>query len=108
VGGGVNEYRTPEEERASREQEARIQLVLEQAVEDGAWILAAMELDEPQDVVERRTNEFWDNLRSGLSGCNGHPRLRARSEDPFVALQMLLDDRMRIVADLIVASVRSQ
>lgn len=97
------EYRTPDEEQAAIEQSRRVRAVLEQAVHDGASCMAAMDLGEPQDVVELWIDRVWDGLREGLvdeptgGNCNG---------DRLAAIVLLLQTRMRAGADMALREVR--
>lgn len=77
------EYRTSEEDRAQLEREVQIRVVLDQAVTDGASLLAAMELAEAPDVVEMWIDRLWDGLRDSLDD-------EARLE----AIVLLLRDRI--------------
>lgn len=81
------EYRTPEEEQ---QQDAH------EAVEHGASVLLAIELDEPEDVITLWVDRLWNGLRDQLS--DDHPeapdsRLRP-DEDRLQAIVMLLTGRM--------------
>lgn len=100
----MNEYRTPEEDKAVEEQYIRVARIIDRAVENGASLVAAMILGESQDVVERWTNALWDGLRTGLSGRAEHPRIRSRSEDVYAAVVLLIEDRIRARADAILTS----
>jgi len=75
------DYRTPEEDRADDERDARIRVVLDQAITDGASCKAAMVLGEPQDVVELWIDRVWDGLRDGLE-----------PEDRIAAIILLLNE----------------
>ena len=70
----MSEYRTPEEDREQAEQEARVRDALTRAVKDAVFLKVAMELAEPQDVVELWVDRLWDGLRDALEGDD---RLRA-------------------------------
>jgi hypothetical protein len=87
------EYRTPEEGRASIEQDGRVRAVLDKATHDGASLMVAMRLGEPADVVARWIDAVWNGLRDGLpEGELDHPTLRL--DDRLTAIVMLLEDRM--------------
>lgn len=81
------EYRTPDEDRTQDATVARIRVVLDQAVLDGASCMVAMALGEPADVAERWIDATWNGLRAGLAG-----------DDPLQAILLLLDERMRCAA----------
>lgn len=99
------EYRTPEEDQDQLEHQARVRAVLDQAVRDGASLMAAMDLDEPPQVVERWINAVWDGLRKSLS--DNHPRQAgARQEDRLMAIVLLLTGRMSDEADAILHGIR--
>jgi hypothetical protein len=105
----VPEYRTPEEEQQSLSQRDRVQRVLDQAAKDAVSVLTAMELGEPEDVVDAWVNRLWDGLRDNLSDDNPDDpcsRLRA-DEDRLLAIIMLLEDAARREARAIVTAVTS-
>lgn len=98
------EYRTPDEEQAQEQHEVRVHAVLDQAVRDGASLVAAMALDEPADVVELWIDRLWDGLRDNL--VDGRPdRCGMRQDDRLKAIVLLLTDRMRDEGLAIVRSV---
>lgn len=90
----MTQYRTPDEQRAEYEQEARIRTVLDKAVDDGAWLLVAMYLEEPADVVERWVDTFWDGMRDALD-----------PEDRLYAIEMLLLGRVNAEAQRVMDSI---
>ncbi len=86
----MSDYRTPEEDRAAEELDARIEAAFDQAVTDGASMFAAIALGEPAKVVEHWIDQTYDNLRDSLG--DEMPR----------AIILLLEQRMRDAArDLI-------
>lgn len=101
----MTEYRTPKEDRDQLKHEARVRAVLDQAVRDGASLMAAMDLDEPPQVVERWINAVWNGLRKSLS--DNHPgQAGARQEDRLMAIVVLLSERMSDEADAIMRGLR--
>lgn len=87
------EYRTPEEEQASAEHDARIRKVLDRAIGDGVSCRLAMRMGEPPEVVERWVNTLWNGLRESLS--DDRPDVAGlKQEDRLAAIVMLLRDRM--------------
>ena len=57
----MSEHRTPDE---TAERDARIKAVLDQAVRDGGLLMAAVDLGEPQDVVDLWIERLYGGLRS--------------------------------------------
>lgn len=100
----MTEYRTPDEQQATDEQDARIRAVLDKAVHDGASCVIAMDLGEDPEVVEHWVDAYWNGLRDGLSGDADHPGLR--SEDALAAIDLLLEAHMRDEADKVLRAVR--
>ncbi len=99
------EYRTPEEEQAQAEHDARVRAVLDKAVHDGASLKVAMILGESPEVVERWVCTLWDGLRDALS--DDRPNLGSlRLEDRLTAIVLLLDDRVTAEAIDILAGLR--
>ncbi len=101
----MTEYRTPEQEQATREQDARIQAVLDQAVRDGGSLMAAIDLGEPQDVIELWTARLWDGLRSALSD-DRPPIAGLRQDDRLTAIVLLLTDRITEEAASIIRQIK--
>lgn len=103
------EYRTPEEDRAQDELNARIELILDQAVRDGASYMVAAELGEPENVVELWIDRIWNGLRDGLS--DRHPQqagMRLKpDEDRLAAIVFLLQERMTEESQRILTGLRS-
>lgn len=64
--GDTENYRTAKELRKARKQDARIELVLEEARDTMASLIAAMELDESQETVDRLVDRLWNTLRDHL------------------------------------------
>lgn len=94
------DYRTPEEDRAAIAQEARIRQVLDQAVTDGASLLVAMEMGEPQDVMELWTDRLWNGLRAGL--VDGRP---APADCPNLLPE---DDRIAAIVRLLEPTIQAK
>jgi hypothetical protein len=101
----VSDYRTPEEERAQEEHEARIRAVLDRAVIDGGSLLAAMQLGEPAEVVEMWTNRLWNGLRDNLSDDRPGTETLLQ-EDRLAAIVLLLTDRIYAESESILRQVR--
>lgn len=100
----TSDYRTPDEEHATAEHDARVQAVLDQAVHDGVSLRMAVILGEPAQVVEQWIDRLWDGLREGLSEEPGdHPTLI--QEDRLRAIVLLLQDRMEAGARALLAEV---
>lgn len=100
----TDDYRTPDEQQATAEHDARVRRVLDQAVSDGVSCRLAILLGEPAEVVEHWTNAIWDGLRDGLSDDPGdHPSLI--QEDRLCAIVLLLEGRMEEQARAILAAV---
>lgn len=102
------EYRTPEEDRALEEQATRIGRVLAEAVTDGASVLVAMTLGEPQGVIELWVDRLYDGLRDGL--VDGLPQIEdcpllRPQEDRLAAIVLLLDGRIRTAAERVLCGV---
>lgn len=92
----MSEYRTPEEDVAQEDQRARVRRVVDQAIRDASSLLVAMDLGEPQDVIEMWNNRTWNGLRDGLS--DSHPQREdcpdlLPDEDRLAAIVMLLEPR---------------
>lgn len=101
----MSDYRTPAEYQATAEHEARVQRVLNQAVTDGASLLAAIALGEPADVVERWVDAYWNGLRDSLrrdTPCSGGLLL----DDRLTAITLLLKPRIDAEYDAILRSMR--
>jgi hypothetical protein len=96
----MNEYRSPEEDMANAALYNRIRLVLDQAVHDGASMMAAMELDEPAAVVEMWIDRLWDGLRDALTDDE------YGDEERLTAIMLLLTERMQIEAGAVLHGVR--
>jgi hypothetical protein len=75
----MSEYRTPEEEAETAIKRARIQLVIDKAMQNAASVLTAMTPEEPPHVVELWVDKLWDGLRDQLS-----------HEDRVTAIVMLI------------------
>lgn len=100
----MSHYRRPDEWQAQSQHEARVRAVLDQAVHDGASLLAAMDLGEEATVVERWVNALWNGLRAGLS--DERPgRAGLHMEDRLTAIVMLLHARMDDEADELLRAV---
>jgi hypothetical protein len=102
------EYRTPEEEQAQGQHDARVRAVLDKAVHDGASCMVAMTLGESPEVVERWIDAIWDGLREALS--DDRPSLAGgslRQEDRLAAIVLLLDERMTAEATAVLAGLRN-
>jgi hypothetical protein len=93
----MNPYRRPDEWQSQHDHDARIRAVLDQAVADGASLLAAMDLGEEATVVERWVNALWNGLRDGLSD-ERQEVAGLLQEDRLAAIAMLLHDRMNAEA----------
>jgi len=102
----MTEYRTPDEDRAQKEHDARVKAVLDKAVHDGASCKVAMTLGEPPEVVERWVNTIWDGLRDALSDDRPDLAGSLRQEDRLTAITLLLDERMTAEHDAILAGLR--
>lgn len=105
----MSEYRTPEENVAETLYRARVQVVLDRAVQDGASVIIAQRLGEPADVVERWVNRVWDGLRDNLRDDRPRQVVGDRSrryEDRLTAIVILLEQRALSKADEIMAGVR--
>jgi len=103
----MTEYRTPEEDRAQQEHDARVRAVLDKAVRDAAFCKVAITLGESPEVVERWVNILWDGLRDALS--DDRPNIaggRLRQEDRLAAIVLLLDERVTAEATTILAGLR--
>jgi hypothetical protein len=89
-------YRTPEEDQHSAIHRARVQLVLDQAIKDGGSLLAAMDLGEPQEVVELWTDRLWGGLRDQLSDNRPGTKVGKlmSDEDRLAAIVILLEAAM--------------
>lgn len=96
----MNEYRSPEEDRATAALYDRIRLVLDQAVRDGASLMAARELDEPAAVVELWIDRLWDGLRDALTDDE------FGDEERLAAIVLLLTERMQVEAAAVLHGVR--
>jgi hypothetical protein len=68
VMAGIEDYRTGEEISEMYEEAAYTTQVLSEAIDAGAHLLTAMDLDEPQAVIELWTNKLWNGLRDRLDG----------------------------------------
>ncbi len=91
----MNEYRTPEEQQQQAEREARVRGVLDQAVHNGASLVAAMAYGGAPEVVERWCDALWDGLRDGLTDRPPAPgELASAGEDRLTAIVLLLEDRI--------------
>lgn len=101
----MSEYRTPDEDRASAEQDARIQAAFNQAVTDGGSLMAAITLGEPAEVVEMWTNRLWNGLRDNLSD-DRPPVGSLMQEDRLAAIVLLLTDRIHAESESILRQVR--
>lgn len=89
----MTEYRSPEQHRASLEQDARIQAAFKQAITDGGSLMAAIQLGEPADVVEMWIDRLYDGLRANLSD-DRPPVADLLQEDRLAAIVLLLTDRI--------------
>jgi hypothetical protein len=87
------EYRTPEEQEQQAEHEARVRGVLDQAVHNGASLMAAMAYGSPPEVVEHWVDALWDGLRDGLTDTRTPPG-ELTMEDRLTAIVLLLEDRI--------------
>jgi hypothetical protein len=59
-------YRTPEEIAEQRAEDLTIDAVIARAIDDGVLLIAAMELEEDPEVVERLINRVHDNIRDAV------------------------------------------
>ena len=101
----MTEHRNPEEHATVDEHDARVRAVLDEAVRIGGMLMAAIELKEPQDVVDLWTDRFWNHLRDELSDEDREiPGLRY--EDRLVAIVLLLGPRLGAEAGAIVQGMR--
>ena len=100
----MTDYRTPEQEQATREQDARIQGVLDQAVRDGGSLMAAIQLDEPADVVEMWISRLYGGLRALEDDrpCD----FNLRNDEPLRAIVLLLTDRITEEAASIIRQIK--
>lgn len=104
----MSDYRTPEEQDVSSEDDARIEAALDQAVKDGGAVIVAMGLDEPAEVVEDWIDRVYDNLRANLS--DNRPDVvvggnRIVREDRLRAIVLLLEPRIRAEASALRNSI---
>jgi len=94
------EYRTPDEYHAHNVQRARIRLILDNAISDGAMVKTAICLAEPAHVVDLWVDRLWNRLRDALTddirGC----------EDRLAAIILLLEDRMSADAAELLQTIR--
>lgn len=100
----TGDYRTPEEQQATTEHDARVRQVLDQALADGVSCRMAILLGEPPEVVEHWVNAIWNGLRVGLSDSQPD-RAGLIQEDRLCAIVLLLEDRMDEHARAILAEV---
>lgn len=102
----MTEYRTPSENEAQQEHETRVRAVLDHAIRDGASLVAAMQLDEAPEVVERWVDTFHDGLRDNLSD-DGPDVAGLRLEDRIAAIVLLLEPQIEAAARELLAEVRN-
>jgi hypothetical protein len=70
----IYDYRPPDEVEAQHAALVRIHGTLDRAVDSGALLIAAMNLDEPQATVDLWVDRLWNRLRDELGP---EDRLRA-------------------------------
>ena len=96
----MSEHRTPDE---TAERDARIKAVLDQAVRDGGLLMAAVDLGEPQDVVDLWIERLYGGLRSNLVDETGDgicPDERLR------AIVLLLTERINTETASIIRQIK--
>jgi hypothetical protein len=91
---GIDDYRSEREMAKSEEIDAYCTQVMAEAVDAGGHLIAAMRLDEPQDVIELWTDKVWNGLRDRLDG-----------EERLHAIVILLGERMDEEARRVAGSV---
>jgi hypothetical protein len=88
----MSEHRTPEETDA---RDDRIKAVLDQAVKDGGSLMAAIDLNEPADVVELWIDRLYDGLRDNLTDdVEDEVDQRLRGDERLRAIVLLLTERI--------------
>lgn len=107
----MSAYRTPDENLAQAAHRARIRLVLDRVIHDGAMCMVAMKIDESQDTVERWADAVWGVLRDELiddrpDEAYGTGR-SLRVDDRLAAIVMLLEEPMQAEARRTLVDLRA-
>lgn len=68
----IENYRTPEEVADSAADDARVQELIDTTHDDVVSLYAAMNLDEPQAVVDKWVDKLWGRLDSLTKGDLAH------------------------------------
>ena len=102
AGEDYSNYRSPEEIKFSDERDAYVKGVLENAVRNSGFLLAAIEMNEPQEVIDKWTDKLWDELREQLTDHtewvnitinNGSKVVRVPHEDRLTAIVLLITEQ---------------
>ncbi|MEV6633918.1 hypothetical protein AB0M54_24520 [Actinoplanes sp. NPDC051470] len=107
----MSAYRTPDEDLAQAAHRARIRLILDRVIHDGAMCMVAIKLDESQATVDQWTDSVWNVLRDELIDDRPDEQYGTgrslRIDDRLAAIVMLLEEPMQAEARRTLAGLRA-